>query len=136
VHRNPRPVVSGAEFDVRGVARTPVEPGESVTVTRHDPQRVELRGVLTRPGLVVPADTFYPGWALTVDGRPAPILRTNHLMRGAAVEAGEHTLVYVYDPLSFKLGLAASLVGLAGSVVLLARPVVRRRRGETSPPLH
>ena len=50
---------------------------------------------------VVLADAFYPGWALTVDDRPAEILRTNRMMRGAALEAGRHRLVYEYRPRSF-----------------------------------
>jgi hypothetical protein len=115
---------------IRGaLASGPVEPGESVTVTRSEPQRVELRARLNRPGLVILADTFYPGWHLTIDGQPATILRANRLMRGAAVGAGVHTLVYVYDPLSFRVGLAVSILGLLGLLALLAW----RRRPEPDP---
>jgi hypothetical protein len=101
-----------------------VEAGETVAVVRAEPQRVELRARLRRPGLVILADTLYPGWRLTIDGRPAPILRANRMMRGAAVEAGEHTLVYVYDPLSFKVGVALTLAGIAALAL-----VGLRRRG-------
>ena len=59
------------------------------------------------------ADTYYPGWRLTIDGRPAPILRANRMMRGAAVREGEHTLVYVYDPWSLRIGAAVTLLGMA-----------------------
>ena len=45
---------------------------ESVTVIRHDPQRVEMNVRLEQPGLVILADTFYPGWTLQIDGAPAP----------------------------------------------------------------
>ena len=46
---------------------------------------------LQRPGIVVLADAFERGWRLTIDGRPAPILRANLLMRAAAVSAGDHS---------------------------------------------
>ena len=46
---------------------------ESVVVVRYEPQRVELLASLERPGLVILADTYYPGWRLTIDGKPAPI---------------------------------------------------------------
>jgi hypothetical protein len=96
----------------RFLSRTGPDPSESVTVTRDDSRRVELTAVLRSPGLVVLADVLYPGWHLTIDGRPAETLRVNRLMRGAAVGAGIHRLVYRYDPLSFRIGIALSATGL------------------------
>ncbi len=111
----------------------PVDPSETVAVVEHEPQRVELRAVLKRPGLVILADTFYPGWRLTIDGEPAPILRANRLMRGAAVPAGAHALVYTYEPRSFRAGAIGSGVGLAVLLVLVATSrrdrLARRRPG-------
>jgi hypothetical protein len=98
------------------VTRRPVSPTESVTITRYEPQHVELTAVLDHPGIVILADGFYPGWRLTIDGAAAPIYRTNHAMRGAAVAAGTHRLVYTYEPASVRLGLGLSL---AGAVALL-----------------
>jgi hypothetical protein len=98
-------------------SHTPVGPSESVSVVKYEPQRQELRAALERPGLVILADTYYPGWHLTIDGQPAPIFRANRMMRAAAVPAGEHTLVYTYDPNSFRIG---SIVSAVGGILLLA----------------
>ena len=95
---------------------TAVGAAESVVVVKYEPQRVELSASLDRPGLVILADTYYPGWRLTIDGKPAPIFRANRMMRGAAVPAGEHTLVYTYEPASFRIG---AIVSPAGAIVLL-----------------
>ncbi len=65
------------------------------------------------------ADVFYPGWKLTIDGEPSTILRANRLMRGAAVQAGTHTLVYTYEPRSFQVGGVVSLGALVVTVVFL-----------------
>ena len=92
----------------------PVGPGERVTVVKHEPLRVELKVSLDSPGLVILADTYYPGWRLTIDGNATPILRANRMMRGAVVPAGLHTLVYTYEPKSFLLGGVLSLAGLVG----------------------
>jgi hypothetical protein len=96
------------------------EPGhqESVSISRYEPDRVELRAKLDRPGIVVLADVYYPGWSLTIDGKPAPVYRANRLMRGAAVPAGEHTLVYSFRPASFRYGMVLSCAGGLGLVVL------------------
>ncbi len=106
------------------LSRMPVGPSEKVAVIQYEPQRVELRAMLDQPGLVILADTYYPGWHLTIDGTPATIYRANRMMRGAAVPAGEHILVYTYEPNSFRIG---AIVSLAGAIVLLTLAWSSRR---------
>jgi hypothetical protein len=105
----------------------PARPTETVTVTYPSPQRAVLDATLESPGLVVLSDVFYPGWELTIDDAPAKIHRVNGLMRGAAVPAGKHRLVYTYRPRSFRVGLVVSIAGLAALSLLglmcLFRPV-------------
>ena len=91
---------------------------EKVTVTYPNPQRAVLEVNLESPGLVILADVYYPGWELTVDGKPAPVYRVNGLMRGAAVTKGSHRLVYTYAPRSFRAGLLVSIGGLAAFLIL------------------
>jgi uncharacterized membrane protein YfhO len=81
---------------------------------------------LDQPGWVVLADTHYPGWMVTVDGQPAPLLRANYAFRAVAVPAGKHTIVFDYHPRSFAVGswltgLALLTWGVAG-VLGLRRP--------------
>jgi hypothetical protein len=116
----------GAEPLQGMLSPTPVGPSESVSVLGYQPQRVELKATLERPGLVILADTYYPGWHLTIDGRPAPIFRANRVMRGAAVPGGEHQLVYTYEPASFRIGAMVSLAG--GFVLLVLAGSCRQRR--------
>jgi len=102
-------------------------PSETVEVSYPSPTRVELTAKLDQPGIVVLADVFYPGWRLSINGEPATIYRVNRMMRGAAVEAGTHKLVYTYEPNSFRFGGMISLAGLAASVIL-ALYVAKRPR--------
>jgi uncharacterized membrane protein YfhO len=90
----------------------PPRPTETVNVTYPSPDRAEIAASLESPGLVILADVNYPGWRLTIDGKPAPIYAVNGLMRGAAVPAGTHRLVYSYTPRSFLVGRVGSIVGL------------------------
>ncbi|MEW4571334.1 hypothetical protein AB1L88_25960 [Tautonia sp. JC769] len=108
----------------------PPRAGERVDVVAHEPQRVVLRATLKQPGLVVLADTYYPGWRLTIDGEPAPIIRTNRMMRGAAVPSGTHELVYTYQPDSFRYGLIGSAVGLVLTLGLLGWSFFRPTIGD------
>jgi hypothetical protein len=102
-------------------------PAETATIVHYSPQRVEIDAALVRPGLVVLADIYYPGWRLTIDGAEAPIYRANRMMRGAAVPSGQHRLVYTYEPRSFVLGGRITAAGLAVlallGLVFSVRPV-------------
>ncbi len=106
------------------LSRAEPDPAETVTVDHEEPQRVELTATLRSSGLVVASYVYYPGWTLTVDGEPAEILRTNRAMRGVAVPAGTHKLVFRYDPLSFRAGMGVSVMGL---IALLGFVVWARR---------
>jgi hypothetical protein len=101
--------------------------GEDVRVVRHESDRVEIVAVLERPGVVVLADAAYPGWTLSIDGRSAPVYHANRMMRGAAVEAGLHRLVYTFRPASFRIGLAVSGLGLAALVLLALWSILPNR---------
>jgi hypothetical protein len=92
--------------------------GEAVHIVHYQPDRVELQAVLERPGIVVLADAYYPGWTLTIDGLAAPVYRANRMMRGAAVAAGRHTLVYGFRPASFRIGLVVTGLGFAALGIL------------------
>ncbi len=115
------------------LSKRPAGPTETVAIEEDRPSRVRLRVDLESPGLVVLADAFDPGWSLKIDGRPAPILRANLAMRGAAVGPGTHSLQFTYEPRTFRAGLILSaLGGLVG--LALALPRKGRPRWEPSPP--
>jgi len=82
-----------------------------VTVQAYQAEQVVLRVETDRPGFLVLADAYYPGWEARVDGIPAPILPTNLLFRGVQVPPGEHRVVFTYRPRSWRLGLALSGLG-------------------------
>ena len=103
---------------VRYLQGGPPSTTETVQVTYPTPQRVELVAALDTPGLVILSDVDYPGWQLTIDGQPAPIYKVNRIMRGAAVDAGTHRLIYSYEPRSFFFGRIGSIVGFVGLVLL------------------
>jgi len=86
------------------------------------PNAVTIRAESESGGFLVLADTFYPGWQATLDGTPVEILRANHAFRAVVFPPGEHTVVFRYAPLLFRVGEAISLLSLiaviAGLVVL------------------
>lgn len=109
-------------------------PGKAQIVS-YAPERAVIRTRSQAPALLILADTFYPGWQATVDGDPAPIYRTNVLLRGVPVPAGEHEVIFRYAPASWRRGL---LFSAAGEVLLLLCWVAPwlRARPVRAAPLH
>jgi hypothetical protein len=102
----------------------------TVRVTGEQDARVTLRARLAHRGLVVLDDAWAPGWSVTVDGRPAHALRTDVVMRGVVVPAGEHTIAWRYRVPGLRLGALLSGLGLlallAWAGILLVRTVRAR----------
>ena len=87
---------------------------ERVTISRYTPNEVVIEATVTAPRFLILADTYYPGWKVTVDGKKAKIYRANFMLRAVYLSSpGAHVVRYRYDPLSFKVGVAISLIGLA-----------------------
>jgi hypothetical protein len=100
---------------------TATDDQDEVVFTVDTPDEVELRARLTADGYLVLLDTWYPGWEATVDGEPAPIYRAYSIARAVFVPAGQHTVHFVYRPLSFRLGVALAGSALVITVVALLR---------------
>jgi len=97
---------------------------EYTLVLRDAPNRVTIHAVLTAPGYLVVADTWYPGWRATVGGRRVDLLRANHTFRAIWLDAGDHTVDMIYRPASVVWGMAitaATTLGLVIAAVLLSR---------------
>jgi hypothetical protein len=102
--------------------------GQSLVVLRDSPNAVTIRAASGFGGFLVLADTFYPGWQATLDGRPVEILRANYAFRAVVLPPGEHTVVFRYEPLSFRVGATISVVTLVIVVGVLIALSLRHRR--------
>jgi hypothetical protein len=101
----------------------------AVELGNRDQTRVEVGVDSAADGLLVLADPWYPQWRVTVDGRPAALLRVDHAFRGVRVPAGTHRVVFSYEDRALQVGLvvtAVSVLGLTGLWLWRRRGQVRR----------
>lgn len=81
--------------------------------------KISLESSSQESGYLVIADVWYPEWRAYVDGKSVPVLRANYLFKAIPVANGEHEITVVYQPKTFYLGAALSLVAIIGLMTLV-----------------
>ncbi len=108
--------VEHAEFAVhlpRRTIRFDMHPG-MCEIDRYENNRVDILVKTQNERLLVLADYYAPGWTAELvnielgRSRAVPIYRTNRILRGVMVPAGEHRVIFRYRPVLFYLGFAIS----------------------------
>ena len=97
----------------------------TVEFTSYAPMDIKFHIQAATPTVLLLNDQYEPNWAVTVDGKPAPLLRANFIMRGVYLAAGEHTVEFKYSlpskPLYVTLSAIILGVLLCGFLVALTR---------------
>jgi len=119
------------EEKIDGMPNHPTAQSPAPKIVERSLNRVVIEADLEEPGLLVLADSYYPGWKAFVDGKETKIYRMNYVMRGVFMPGGQHRVEFRYDPLSFKVGAIISLtsvVMVAGFLIWLEVNDKRRMR--------
>jgi hypothetical protein len=122
-----------------GQPPAPGVPEPSATETLPDPQtvrelfrigatRFEILVELSKPGILIVGEPWYPGWEATVDDKPAPVLLVDYALRGVALTAGVHRVTMDLSCRPLQLGGAITAATLIAIALLQNRPGRRRRR--------
>ena len=71
----------------------------SVSVTSYDAKTIELTTSAGSDQFLVLSEVYYPaGWEATIDGEPTKIYKTNYVLRGLQVPAGNHNITLTFEP--------------------------------------
>jgi hypothetical protein len=81
-------------------------------IIKYEAQKVVVKTKSDKEKFLVLGDIYYPGWKASIDGKKTRILPTDFILRGIFVPAGDHTVEFSYEPKSFYLGLATSILGM------------------------
>jgi len=112
--------LAAPEFDPRNVAYVetdvalPAVSHGEVAIRSETPTQITVALEMETPGLVVLSDLWDPGWRAYLNGRPVPILRANHAVRGVVVPAGSAALEFRYEPASVSRGMIVCGTAAAG----------------------
>ncbi|MBI3210018.1 MAG: YfhO family protein [Candidatus Solibacter usitatus] len=94
---------------------------DRVSIVRRTSDYASIAAQLPCRGMVILADTMYPGWQATVDGKPAKIWEAYGALRGVVVEPGSHVVEMRFRPKSVYYGAALTALGLAIALLFALR---------------
>jgi len=128
------------EFDPARIAIVETEPllpmstGNSAaaagtaSVEKYEPNRISVKASTAVNSLLVLGEKYYRWWYADVDGKRAEIVPVNHILRGVYLSPGQHTVVFRFDPLPFKIGKYLTLGSFALFALMLGWECRGRRK--------
>jgi hypothetical protein len=94
---------------------------EKIDLVSYQPNELVYRYSATEEKLVVFSEIYYPaGWKSYIDGKESKYFRTDFILRGMVVPAGDHEIKFAFEPLSYFVGNKISLASSLLFIFLLA----------------
>lgn len=86
--------------------------GGTTKIVSYAPNKIIINTTSDGNSLLFLSDTYYPGWEAFIDGKKSQIYRTDYTFRSVFVPKGNHIIEFIYNPLSFWLGVIFAVLGL------------------------
>lgn len=87
-------------------------------------------------GLLVVSETMFPGWEVSIDGKPSRMWEAYGVFRSVVIDRGKHLVEMRFRPRSLFVGAAFTGAGLLGVLGATLWADVRRRRTRSATPAH
>jgi hypothetical protein len=98
-------------------------------ILSYGPEEISLRVSAERDCYFLFQDVDYPGWKVWVDGERSEFVANDLGLRTIELARGDHQVIMKFEPLSVRLGLGLTLLGIALAVVYSLRLRSRRASG-------
>jgi len=96
-------------------------------ILEYGPNRVLAEAEMSEDGFLVLGDVYYNGWRAFVDGEVSHIYKANYALRAVQLTQGRHTVEFLFEPLSFRIGAYVSGLSLLAMAAFVALRVNRDR---------
>jgi hypothetical protein len=95
----------------------PVSNNDSIELVSYKPDEVVYKYNAAGERLAVFSEIYYPeGWKCYIDGQESKYFRTDFVLRGMIVPAGDHEILFDFRPSSYIVG---NKISLASSILLI-----------------
>lgn len=99
--------------DILGADAVSADTAATVNLVEYDANRLAYDVSSQNGGIVVFSDIYYPGWKATVSGEEVPVARANYILRAIRVPAGNHRVVFEFDPQTLHITETIAYCALA-----------------------
>lgn len=111
---------------------TTATPGDTIYLTSYKPNELRYTSHTAQPRVAVFSEIYFPwGWHVTIDGQEAKEARANYVLRALNIPAGNHEIVFRFEPESIATTEGIAYASIAGILLLLLAtivvPIVRRK---------
>lgn len=84
-------------------------PKESVSILSYRAGNVRAKIDLRAPRMVVFSEAEFPGWQVTIDGKPAELARFEGVFLAVRVPPGSHEILFKFTSRTFQIGLCLTV---------------------------
>lgn len=122
-------------------AAVPEQPGTDSTanikLAKYDNDDITYTSTSKTNQFAVLSEVYYPaGWQAYIDGKETSYVKTNYMLRGIYVPAGNHTIEFKFHPSSYYTGQTLTYIGNAAIwlafIGLLISEVLKRRKNNNA----
>jgi hypothetical protein len=122
-------IINDKEFSVATQTLYQRDSLAQIKLMEYKPNYIKYTAENTNKGLAVFSEIYYPkGWIATIDGKEAPIFRTNYTLRGLEIPAGKHTIEFKFEPQVIKTGGTIVLLSGLGMLFLIGGGIYFERK--------
>lgn len=90
----------------------------SIQLTRFDNDAMEYTFKGSSPQFAVFSEVYYPyGWNAYIDGKKVDYCKTNYVLRGLSIPAGQHNVKFIFEPATYKQGVTVAYI--ASFIILI-----------------
>jgi hypothetical protein len=118
---------SAASISAPKLSALPERLDISTRITRYDPGHIALQLSAPAPAgsALVVSENYYPGWMVTVDGKPAiPAIRTDYTFLGVPLPPGATRISLDFHDPAYGTGKTVTLVAIGLALLALGAGVL------------
>lgn len=95
-----------------------VDPAATIRLVKNENDVVTYASKSSSEQPAVFSEVYYDkGWHAYIDGKQTPIAKVNYVLRALMVPAGEHTIVFKFEPASHAIGW--TITGICSAIMIL-----------------